>query len=217
MEICLVDFISGKLKATMKIRRIWILLLISIRQIGLSSYGWLYRGTSLPLKKPGVFYYREITTSYSAQVKFYTHLQSQTSFLYHKLYSWFSHPVYSLFGIGTRFNSTFLNFKILVLLVPNTHIIISDLVDTIENLCCVCETMYSKLTKTQVNLLQIQQLITQWNEKPLFIRHDTTNLVVNAAWDQTEVISTVNKRFVETIFKCITKTNRYTDVCLKIQ
>lgn len=48
-----------------------------------------------------------------------------------------------------------------------------------------------------MNLLKIQQLITQWNEKPLFVRHETTNLVHNAAWDNTEVISTVNKRYTK--------------------
>lgn len=45
-----------------------------------------------------------------------------------------------------------------------------------------------------MNLLQIHRLVSQWNEKPIFVRHEMTNLVHNAAWDNTEVIATVNKR-----------------------
>ncbi|KAK7571782.1 hypothetical protein V9T40_014254 [Parthenolecanium corni] len=44
-----------------------------------------------------------------------------------------------------------------------------------------------------MNLLQIHKLVAQWNEKPIFVRHEMTNLVHNAAWDNTEVIATVNK------------------------
>lgn len=68
------------------------------------------------------------------------------------------------------------------------------MVDIIENLCCVCDALYNKLSRTQMNLLQIHKLVAQWNEKPIFVRHEMTNLVHNAAWDNTEVIATVNKR-----------------------
>lgn len=70
----------------------------------------------------------------------------------------------------------------------------TDLRITISDLYQMTNALYEKLSQTKANLLQIQQLINQWNDYPLFLRYEDTKLIHHTNWDIMEIQSIVNKR-----------------------
>lgn len=76
---------------------------------------------------------------------------------------------------------------------------IADLMDIVDNLCCVNNALYNKLTRTQANLSQIRELISQWSNDPLFLRHEGNGLLHDSDWDTNHIVSVVNKRYFVTL------------------